>query len=416
MPNSTKLNAIGWNEERGWIACGGDDGLLKVIKLESGKGQGGGNLSMNQNLQGHQGTLKLLINPLGGVQVIDWNENFQKLTTADDSGLIIVWMVHKGHWFEEMINNRNKSVVRDMKWMSSGEKICIVYEDGAVIVGSVEGNRLWGKEFDYNLTKIEWSPDGKTILFGTPAGEVKVHDYVGNYLFKVKIFAIPEGEEAELADLQWFESSRVGYSYEDLGKDVAQLCIAYQNGMLQLMKSETDDQPVIIDTGMVIVQARWNPNGNVLAVGGSMMEGGDQKGAVQFYTPDGHHLRTLRVPSQSGIVKSVSWEGYGLRMCLAVDSSILFANIQPEYRWAFFNNTLVFAFTKPEKNEMTIMFWDTVINERHVRYMRRLLHVKACGDYCVLVAETEEKAGEYILILSNAVGCPIDSKVINIEP
>jgi len=47
MPNNTKLNAIGWNEEKGWIACGGDEGLLKVIKLESGKGDGGGNLSMN---------------------------------------------------------------------------------------------------------------------------------------------------------------------------------------------------------------------------------------------------------------------------------------------------------------------------------------------------------------------------------
>ena len=38
-------------------------------------------------------------------------------------------------WYEEMINNRNKSVVRDMKWSSDGKKIAIVYEDGAVIVG-----------------------------------------------------------------------------------------------------------------------------------------------------------------------------------------------------------------------------------------------------------------------------------------
>ena len=45
-----------------------------------------------------------------------------------------------------MINNRNKSVVTDMKWTPNGEKIGIVYEDGAVIVGSVEGTRLWGKD------------------------------------------------------------------------------------------------------------------------------------------------------------------------------------------------------------------------------------------------------------------------------
>ena len=50
------------------------------------------------------------------------------------------------HWYEEMINNRNKSVVTDMRWTPNGEKIGIVYEDGAIIVGSVEGTRLWGKE------------------------------------------------------------------------------------------------------------------------------------------------------------------------------------------------------------------------------------------------------------------------------
>ena len=36
----------------------------------------------------------------------------------------------KGNWYEEMINNRNKSVVRGMAWDSEGKRICIVYEDG----------------------------------------------------------------------------------------------------------------------------------------------------------------------------------------------------------------------------------------------------------------------------------------------
>ena len=50
-------------------------------------------------------------------------------------------MLYKGSWYEEMINNRNKSVVKGMSWNTDGTKICIVYEDGAVIVGSVDGNR-----------------------------------------------------------------------------------------------------------------------------------------------------------------------------------------------------------------------------------------------------------------------------------
>ena len=54
--------------------------------------------------------------------------------------------MYRGAWYEDMINNRQKSVVTDMKWDAFGKRIAIVYEDGAVIVGSVEGNHVWGKE------------------------------------------------------------------------------------------------------------------------------------------------------------------------------------------------------------------------------------------------------------------------------
>lgn len=58
-----------------------------------------------------------------------------------------------------MMNNRNKSVVRSMRWNTDGQKICIVYEDGVVIVGSVDG-----KEIDYN-SKIK----GVTMFLLTTA-------------------------------------------------------------------------------------------------------------------------------------------------------------------------------------------------------------------------------------------------------
>lgn len=51
-----------------------------------------------------------------------------------------------------MINNRNKSVVRSMSWTADGQKICIVYEDGAVIVGSVDGNAVLHPELRLRLS------------------------------------------------------------------------------------------------------------------------------------------------------------------------------------------------------------------------------------------------------------------------
>ena len=138
------------------------------------------NLSMNQTLDGHK----------GAVVCVTWNANYRKLTTSDETGLIIVWMMHKGMWFEEMIINRNKSVVRDMQWTADGQKICIVYEDGAVIVGSVDGSRLWGKELNMQLCNVEWSPDGRNILFVTLEGEVFVYDNMGNKISKMHLYAL----------------------------------------------------------------------------------------------------------------------------------------------------------------------------------------------------------------------------------
>ena len=41
-----------------------------------------------------------------------------------------------------------------------------------MIVGSVDGNRLWGKELKLQLSHVEWSPDGRNILFATLQCEV----------------------------------------------------------------------------------------------------------------------------------------------------------------------------------------------------------------------------------------------------
>ena len=131
-----------------------------------------------------------------------------------------------------------------------------------------------------------------------------------------------------LAAIEWYDSNRQGFSYEDQDENASALAISYQCGRIQLMKNLTDESPILIDTGMFIKAAKWNPNGNVLAVCGSLIDGDEgNKGVVQFYSPQGVHLRSLRVPSVTGVVNSVTWEGYGLRIALAVDTNCLFANI-----------------------------------------------------------------------------------------
>ena len=171
------------------------------------------------------------------------NDAYKKLSTSDETGLIIVWMLYKGMWHEEMINNRNKSVVRDMKWCADGGKICICYEDGAVIVGSVDGNRLWGKELKMKLLFCEWSPDARQILFVTPQGEVHVYDALGNFITQCPLFS--ESSTARVAGVAWYNQQ------EGLvDPDAPMIAIAFDTGRVQLMATELDEKPILIDTGL----------------------------------------------------------------------------------------------------------------------------------------------------------------------
>lgn len=39
IPSNTILKCVSWNKDQGFIACGGEDGLLKVLKLETYTGK-----------------------------------------------------------------------------------------------------------------------------------------------------------------------------------------------------------------------------------------------------------------------------------------------------------------------------------------------------------------------------------------
>ena len=60
-------------------------------------------------------------------------------------------------------------------------------------------------------------------------------------------------------------------------------------------------------------------------------------------------------------LSGLAWEGGALRISLAVDSFLYFANIRPDYKWAFFGTTLVFAYTKPERSDHCVVSLHTAI-------------------------------------------------------
>lgn len=415
IPNNVRLNCISWNQKPGYIAVGGEDGLLKVLRVDGNDSAtttttktrnigSSGNLSMNQTLEGHN----------GHVQVVIWNEEYQKLTSSDQNGVIVVWMLYKGSWYEEMINNRNKSTVKGMSWSFDGQKICIVYEDGAVIVGSVDGNRIWGKELkNTTLTAVQWSPDGKLLLFGLKNGTIQLYDNQGLFLMNINV-NISTNLFHNIVSMHWYNGKN-GY----IANDIPTLAICYENGRIQLMKDTNDDDPIGIETGITNVWCSWNTYGSLLAVTGiqSIIASGEAKDTniLQFYTPFGKLTRTLKIPGRE--VTGCSWEGNSLRVALSVDSHIYFANIRPAYKWTYFSNTIVFTNERITKDGICITFWNTSNNTCCTKNVRELIDICSQDDHCTLAVKNDPSQSNepYSLIVCNAIAIPIDTKFIDFE-
>lgn len=356
---------------------------------------------MNQSLEGHNGS----------VVNVTWNPIYRKLTTSDESGLIMVWILHKGVWCEEMINNRNKSVVRDMKWTADGRKIAIVYEDGAVIVGSVDGNRLWGKDLPFPLRFVEWSPDGNLLLFVTLEAEVYIYDADGNKIRNFPLIGQDNtglGGDTMITSIHWHCPTNVSQYQSGQNKNngdlPSTLAIAFADGKIQLSRADDERTAEILDTDLATIDhIRWSSKGQYLAVIGRQRpansnvsskneskSSGSTTNIVKFFDNYGKFIRNLKIPGEN--IREVSWEGGDLRLALAVDSFVYFANIRHRYLWTYFNNTVVYSHSRPERRESTLVFWDLISNETYLKQVQNLKFLVSSGEYCaVIISEKVSK-------------------------
>lgn len=211
---------------------------------------------------------------------------------------------------------------------------------------------------------------------------------------------------------------------------------------------------------MKISDAKWNHDGSCLAISGHLIgaltsDTKDNCNQLQFYAAaDGRLVRVLKVPGSS--IPSISWEGKSLRIAMAVDSFIYFANIRPEYIWCYFERTVVFLHPNHQYNNCTgskqqiqskkhlsfhsnhhiniITFWNTNSDQVFVKEVETCVGMAASNQYCVLAIEcTNTNLKElalntidigrkvvtgneklFQLLLCNAIGTTVDCEYLKV--
>jgi WD repeat-containing protein 35 len=330
--NTIKPTKISWNKKLDTLAIGGYEGFVKVQQIDFNKNKPDGTpvnpITMTQNLVHHKKKIVILY----------WNEMYDKLTTCDEEGVIIVWKyTDKGQWDTEMINNRDASFVTDLKWNKQGTYLCFIYDDGYSIVGTVEGSRLWGHEIRNKLYILEWSPDSTILLFGVRNNNILVYSATGYLIGEMEIES--NLKNVQLVNLTWWSNPFIENNFSD-----HHLCLAFDNGWIQLHNDQNDNKPIKFKLDVnQIIKAEWNHSGTILAVAGSYLENTETKYSVFFFTNKGVFLKNFKI---SNYLTSFCWDKMSTKLAITTESLVLFTLVKPKYNWTFFQNTLVYSYVK----------------------------------------------------------------------
>ncbi|CAD5229090.1 unnamed protein product [Bursaphelenchus okinawaensis] len=431
VSGAKELSSVAWMKNRGFIAVGADEGVVKVLQLPGENEKSIKNpFKKFMHLEGHS----------SGARVIyaSWNEVYQKLATCDEGGLIVVWIMHPNEegWFEEMVNNRQKSSVVAVKWSHDG---------------TVDGNRIWSKDLTSHLAQLCWHGSDALVLVGLSDGDVHGYDMNGNFAFKVTMMCVETVElrtalEKDLKKdviifMDWFVPTPVCKADPlqpneemlrlirhnavppepivfrgEIAPDQPRFVVAYQHGILQMMRSELDTSPIICRLpNTVIIQCAWSPDGSILAVAGYQTDLSDEeKNLVHFLTPFGVKIQTMKLTA--GKLSGITWEGSGLRLVVTIDAFIYLAIVKPAYKWAFCGKTLVYTYKNIDVGQEMIMFYETKMDDTFKRQTADVWQLLACGDYCVVVSQVNEVGGIYKIEVCDSIGTPVDSTQTNVQP
>ena len=386
--------------------------------------------------------------------LITWNAIYDKITTVDTEGCMVVWKKKNGLYDLEMVNNREESYIKDIKWSKNGEYICFVYEDGQIFTGLVNGNHEWYNNTEPGLSFVEFSPDNKKILIGKKKEKIFIFSINGQQIGEINLES--PFNEYDIVSINWFcdyrmyykentiiseekildninnnnnrnnKSNNISQNEEILIKDVVNendynkfskhLMIAFRNGIILFFDDENDKEPKMIKTELnKILGAQWEPKGTYFIVAGNINDSkGDNKSEnntksiTLFYNMEGEIIKILFCPNK---IFSFSM-GNSQTIALESKKIVYTGFIKYNYKWTFFCNTIVVGYLVGD-NKYTVLYMDIDNNAKMSKIIFNLLGIISNDSFCVLLTENKDI---YNILFTNNFGNLIESKKCPIKP
>ena len=460
IQRSEHLSKIGINQKSNFFCIGDSKGFLQVINYPQIEAQTqpsnrDESFSQKQNCFQYISNLK----HKGSINLISWNIPYNKLTTVDMEGSLVVWKKKNGIFDIEMVNNREESFLRDVKWSKDGEYICFIYDDGQIYTGLVDGNHEWNTEVDKGLMFVEFSPDNQKILISKKKELIYIFSINGKQIGELKLQK--PYNEYEIASIDWWCDYRKFKSHSDeqknnnnkniinnnniinddgindnmnennnneidefsnsnendFGNFKKHLLIAFKNGILLFFNDENDKEPVMLKTELKkIMGAQWDPKGIYYIVVGNINDSkwdnksvNNGKSITLFYNLEGELIKKLICPSK---IFSYSL-GNSTTIALEAQKIIYTGFVKYGYKWTFFLNTIVVGYLI-EDNKYNLLYLDIDNNNKFSKIMYGLLGLISNKFFCAIFSENKDKT--YNIRFTNNFGNVLETRKCPIKP
>ena len=452
IQRSEQLSKIGINPITNFICIGDSKGSLQVINYPQIVTQVQP-VSREESFSQNQNCFQFIpnIQHKCSISLIAWNMFYNKITTVDSEGILVVWKKKNGLFDVEMVNNREESFIKDVKWSKNGEYICFVYDDGQIFTGLVNGEHEWYNFIEQGLAFVEFSPDNKKILIAKKKEKIFIFSISGQQIGEI-ILENPYNEY-DIVTIDWFCDYRMYYKEnfvineetilevhnlndnnkinikpkeEALIKDIMaeneynkfskHLMIAFRNGIILLFDDENDKEPKMIKTELnKILGAQWEPKGTYFIIAGNINESkGDNKSennskaVALFYNLEGQQIKLLVCPNK---IFSFSM-GNSTTIALESQKIIYTGFIKYNYKWTFFSNTIVVGYLIGD-NKYNVLYLDIDNNAKLCKIIFNLLGIISNDSFCVIFAENKKV---FNILFTNNFGNLIESKKCPIKP
>ena len=302
IQRSDQLSQIGINPLTNFFCIGDSKGFLQIINYpqiitQSHPQSRDESFSQNQN----QNCFQFISNiqHKNSISLICWNICYNKLTTVDTEGILVVWKKKSNAFDVEMVNNREESYIRNVKWSKNGKYICFVYEDGQIYTGLVNGSQEWYNVVESGLAFVEFSPDDKRILIAKKKEKIYIFSINGQQIGEINLES--PFNEYDIVTIEWwsdyrkyhnetilFEENNLedkshnnfntnnknkipqseeiwlkeNYNENECNIFSKHLMIAFGNGIVLFFDDENDKEPKAVKTELTkIIGAQWEPKG-----------------------------------------------------------------------------------------------------------------------------------------------------------